>query len=63
MEGGGDPVLGVDTVVVLGGDVLGKPADAAAATSILGRLAGQTHEVVSGLCLRTADWEEVGHER
>ena len=60
VEGGGDPVLGVDTVVVLGGAVLGKPADAAEATSMLGRLAGQTHEVVSGLCLRTADWEEVG---
>ena len=60
VEGGGDPVLGVDTVVVLDGDVLGKPADAAEATSMLGRLAGQTHEVVSGLCLRTADWEEVG---
>ena len=53
VDGVGDPVLGVDTVVVLDGDVLGKPADAEEATSMLGRLAGQTHEVVSGLCLRT----------
>jgi septum formation protein len=60
VDGGGEAVLGVDTVVVLGGEVLGKPADAAEATSMLGRLAGQTHEVVSGLCLRTDEWEESG---
>ena len=60
VNGGGEPVLGVDTVVVLDGDVLGKPADAEEATSMLGRLAGQTHEVVSGLCLRTDEWEERG---
>ena len=60
VNGGGELVLGVDTVVVLDGDVLGKPADAEEATSMLGRLAGQTHEVVSGLCLRTDEWEERG---
>ena len=60
VEGGGEPVLGVDTVVVLGGEVLGKPADAEEATSMLGRLSGQTHDVVSGLCLRTDEWEESG---
>jgi septum formation protein len=60
VNGGGEPVLGVDTVVVLDGDVLGKPADAEEATSMLRRLAGQTHEVVSGLCLRTDAWEESG---
>ena len=27
---------------------------------MLERLSGRTHEVVSGLCLRTADWEESG---
>jgi septum formation protein len=60
VEGGGNPVLGVDTVVVLDGEVLGKPADADDALSMLGRLGGRTHEVVSGLCLRTDDWEESG---
>ncbi len=60
VDGGGDPVLGVDTVVVLDGDVLGKPTDADDAASMLGRLAGRTHDVVSGLCLRTDDWEESG---
>ncbi len=60
VDGGGEPVLGVDTVVVLDGDVLGKPADAEEAESMLGRLSGRTHDVVSGLCLRTEDWEESG---
>jgi septum formation protein len=60
VDGGGVPVLGVDTVVVLDGAVLGKPADPDEATSMLGRLSGRTHEVVSGICLRTAAWEEVG---
>jgi septum formation protein len=56
------PVLGVDTVVVVGGAVLGKPADAAEAEAMLERLAGRTHEVVSGLCLLTPAWEELAHE-
>jgi septum formation protein len=60
VDGGGEPVLGVDTVVVLEGAVLGKPVDAEDAESMLGRLSGQTHDVVSGLCLRSADWEESG---
>jgi septum formation protein len=60
VDGGGSLVLGVDTVVVLDGAVLGKPADAAEARAMLERLSGRTHEVVSGICLRTPDWEEMG---
>jgi septum formation protein len=56
------PVLGVDTTVVCGGHVYGKPSDAAAASRMLRELAGRTHEVVSGLCLRTGAWEELGRE-
>ena len=44
----------MDTTVVLDGETLGKPADAAEARAMLGRLAGRTHEVVSGLCLAHA---------
>jgi septum formation protein len=33
-----------------------------AAERMLEELAGRTHEVVSGLCLRTTHWEELGHE-
>ena len=62
VDGGRTPVLGVDTIVVLGGAVLGKPATEPAAHSMLERLSGRTHEVVSGLCLRTPEWEELGRE-
>jgi septum formation protein len=55
------PVLGVDTEVVLGGRVYGKPADEAEAEAMLEELSGQTHEVVSGLCLLTVAWEELHH--
>jgi len=56
------PVLGVDSEVVLGGKLLGKPANAAEAEAMIERLSGTTHEVVSGLCLRTLAWEETGTE-
>jgi len=62
VDGGGRPVLGVDTVVVCGDAVLGKPANATDAERMLELLAGRTHEVVSGLCLRTPAWEELGRE-
>jgi septum formation protein len=52
------PVLGVDTVVVCDGLVLGKPESPAEAERMLETLAGRTHGVVSGLCLRTLGWEE-----
>ena len=62
VDGGEQPVLGVDTVVVCGEDVLGKPGGAGEAASMLRQLAGRMHEVVSGLCLRTHDWEELHSE-
>jgi septum formation protein len=62
VDGGDRPVLGVDTVVVCGGEVLGKPADATEAERMLETLAGNIHEVVSGLCLRTPAWEELHSE-
>ena len=62
VAGGDRPVLGVDTIVVCDGTVLGKPQDASEAEAMLERLGGRTHEVVSGLCLRTRAWEEQGRE-
>jgi septum formation protein len=58
-EAGERPVVGVDTIVVCEGRKLGKPADASEAESMLELLSGRTHEVVSGLCLKTAAWEEL----
>ncbi|ELY5829118.1 nucleoside triphosphate pyrophosphatase [Cronobacter turicensis] len=45
------PVLGADTIVVLNGDVLEKPRDAAHAAEMLRRLSGQTHEVMTAVAL------------
>ena len=62
VDGGSRPVLGVDTEVLLGGELLGKAADETEAEAMLERLAGRTHAVVSGLCLRTPAWEELHEE-
>jgi septum formation protein len=40
-------VLGADTIVILDGDILGKPRDIAEARAMLGRLAGRRHEVTT----------------
>ena len=45
------PVVGVDTLVTLDGAIYGKPAGADEARATLERLAGRTHEVVSGLAV------------
>jgi septum formation protein len=44
-------VLGADTVVVLEGRIIGKPADEADARRILSELSGSEHEVLTGLAL------------
>jgi septum formation protein len=59
---GGRPVLGVDTTVAVGGRVYGKAEDAGEAERTLEALSGQTHAVVSGLCLLTPGWEVVADE-
>jgi septum formation protein len=62
VDGGERPVLGVDTIVSCGGRVLGKPNGPDDAEAMLDFLGGKTHEVVSGLCLRTPAWEATGRE-
>lgn len=41
-------IVGADTIVVLGRDVLTKPADRAEAEAMLGRLSGREHTVITG---------------
>jgi septum formation protein len=48
------PVLAADTAVVLDGKILGKPADRQDAENMLRQLSGRTHEVLTGIALRTA---------
>lgn len=50
-----DIVLTADTVVILDGEVLGKPCDEAEACQMLRRLSGKTHHVVTGVCLTSKD--------
>lgn len=50
-----DLVLTADTVVILGDKVLGKPADLDEARVMLRMLSGQTHQVITGVCLTTKD--------
>jgi septum formation protein len=46
-------VLGADTTVVLEGEILGKPASVADARRMLERLAGRTHQVMTGIAAIT----------
>jgi septum formation protein len=48
-------VLGADTVVVVEGDILGKPRDAEDAGRMLRRLSARTHEVLTGVALVRAE--------
>jgi len=50
----GEIVLSADTTVVIHGEILAKPLDAADARRMLRILSGQRHEVLTGICLRTA---------
>src|SRR5918993_1091810 len=58
-------VLGADTVVVLEGEVLGKPRDADGARRMLRALGGRRHEVLTGVALVRAESGRcvVGHEQ
>lgn len=44
-------VIGVDTIVVLGGRIIGKPRGREHARRMLLSLSGTTHKVISGLCV------------
>ena len=53
------PVLGADTTVALGGEVLGKPASSAEHLKMLRRLSDQTHQVYTGVALRSTSGTEL----
>ena len=48
-------VITADTIVVLGGDVLGKPKTLDEAKQMLYALSGKTHHVATGFCLTTKE--------
>jgi septum formation protein len=49
-----DVVLAADTVVVLAGEIMGKPKHAADASRMLAALSGRRHDVITAICLRRA---------
>lgn len=57
-------VVGADTIVVQGGEVMGKPKDAADAVSMLSRLQGREHQVYTGVaCIGSGDGKELVRHR
>lgn len=56
-------ILGADTVVVVGDEVLGKPSDANDAARMLRSLADRQHFVITGVCLIGAGFEDVRSEK
>jgi septum formation protein len=57
-----DFVLGADTVVVVDGQLLGKPSDAADAARMLRLLSGREHQVITGVCLVVSGQSSVASE-
>jgi len=54
----GSAVLGADTTVVAGGEILGKPKNAGDAARMLKTLAGAVHEVLTGVVVIAGDLEK-----
>ena len=51
-------IIGADTCVVCDDAILGKPADKDDARNMLQRLCGKQHEVITGVCVKAASFEE-----
>lgn len=58
-KGQGNLLLSADTVVVLGEQILGKPKDRNENRDFLRQLSGQTHRVITGVCLLDVDSGDV----
>lgn len=53
----GELMITADTIVWLDGEVLGKPVDREDALHMLRAMSGRTHEVFTGVCLTTTEWQ------
>jgi septum formation protein len=53
------PVLAANTLVVIDGEIIGKPTDERLAHEVLRRLSGRTHEVLTAVALARTDQVEV----
>jgi len=57
----GSRIIAADTIVVVNDTILGKPSDRTEAKDMLRQLSGRRHEVLTGLCLTTADESRRNH--
>lgn len=51
-------LITADTIVWLNGEVLGKPKGREGAMDMLRKLSGTSHQVITGVCLTTSDWQK-----
>ncbi len=58
-----DIVIGADTVVVIDGEILGKPSDDVQAAEMLAQLSGRCHQVMTGVSVRAGSREVSSVER
>ncbi|MDH4461899.1 MAG: Maf family nucleotide pyrophosphatase [Flectobacillus sp.] len=54
----GQIILTADTIVVIDGEILNKPADAEEASIMLNKLSGRQHQVMTGVCIMTDERTE-----
>ncbi len=57
-----DILITADTIVRFNGKVIGKPKDANDAKSMLKALSGQTHEVITSVCIKTMNKQTTIHD-
>lgn len=57
-----DVVIAADTIVVLNNVVYGKPVSIEDARSMLGALSGNTHQVITGVCIKRGEVEMTFHQ-
>ncbi|MBS1777078.1 MAG: septum formation protein Maf [Bacteroidetes bacterium] len=50
-------IIAADTIVLLEGEILGKPKDEHQAMEMLKKLSGNVHEVVTGVCMKQGSKE------
>ena len=53
----GELMITADTIVWLDGQVLGKPVDREDALRMLRTMSGRSHEVFTGVCITTTEWQ------
>jgi septum formation protein len=55
-------IVAADTIVVLEGEIIGKPVDREDALGILGRLSGKKHQVITAVCIQDDKQKKIFHD-